>query len=687
MEVQILLDGVDYSADALFERTRVEQASDGTVSTASVTIKVLNAVGSLYGAAIYGLSPYGATSAPDFALAELIIQEKDASPANILFAGEVVRASKQTQAIQFDLWTLEAIGYESILDQSVVTATYSNQTDRAIIQAAFAAQAPSIAVASSTIDLIESNLYVDAEAWTLRELLDRLVTVSGGRWWLTPTKTLYYALSTSTTPPAAPFNIDVEYPDDSTTFSSQLTVGTLDYSKIRNHITVQGGYASGGTRASHTAQDATSQSAYGVRKKVLVEEALTTSALCQARAEAELLSLKDPQAYGSFVTRRDGLACGQKINIEARALGVSGDFLIKRLSMAWENRYDTVYTVEYGVYDARLDSLLRQIERQTINSRDRKGTILALPPADSVDAVHIKNLAVTTAKIDNLAVTEAKINSLAVTEAKIGALAVTEAKIGSLAVTTGKIANLAVTNAKINDLSVSKLTVGDAVFNGNASFGYGASQNKLTISSLAIKIEYDANNYIQATSGGVIMYRSGVSVQISSSGIVLTNGDSVGTLSSSSLKFTRSTANTEVSATGVQIWGGSSGIGIGASSFASSPVRITASGVEMGTSNPGVEITTTFVTLSYGSSTTFTIDSSGIGVLGDMTFTGGDLELTGLFGGGNVIVASGNGYYVGSNKIIGARGAAVADATGAGDVVAQLNALLARCRAHGLIAT
>jgi hypothetical protein len=38
-------------------------------------------------------------------------------------------------------------------------------------------------------------------------------------------------------------------------------------------------------------------------------------------------------------------------------------------------------------------------------------------------------------------------------------------------------------------------------------------------------------------------------------------------------------------------------------------------------------------------------------------------------------------------KVLGTQGAAVADATGAGDVVAQLNFLLARCRAHGLIAT
>lgn len=44
-------------------------------------------------------------------------------------------------------------------------------------------------------------------------------------------------------------------------------------------------------------------------------------------------------------------------------------------------------------------------------------------------------------------------------------------------------------------------------------------------------------------------------------------------------------------------------------------------------------------------------------------------------------------YYQAGTKVVGAQGAAVADATGAGDVVAQLNTLLARLRAHGLIAT
>ena len=45
------------------------------------------------------------------------------------------------------------------------------------------------------------------------------------------------------------------------------------------------------------------------------------------------------------------------------------------------------------------------------------------------------------------------------------------------------------------------------------------------------------------------------------------------------------------------------------------------------------------------------------------------------------------GYQVSGTQVVGAQGATVADATDAASVITQLNALLARCRAHGLIAT
>lgn len=50
-------------------------------------------------------------------------------------------------------------------------------------------------------------------------------------------------------------------------------------------------------------------------------------------------------------------------------------------------------------------------------------------------------------------------------------------------------------------------------------------------------------------------------------------------------------------------------------------------------------------------------------------------------------IGASGGLQVGSNKVVGVQGAAVADATDAASAITQLNALLARCRAHGLIAT
>jgi trimeric autotransporter adhesin len=54
--------------------------------------------------------------------------------------------------------------------------------------------------------------------------------------------------------------------------------------------------------------------------------------------------------------------------------------------------------------------------------------------------------------------------------------------------------------------------------------------------------------------------------------------------------------------------------------------------------------------------------------------------------GGSVNVSSGSVYRVNATQVVGAQGAAVADATDAASVIARLNDLLSRCRAHGLIA-
>jgi hypothetical protein len=78
--------------------------------------------------------------------------------------------------------------------------------------------------------------------------------------------------------------------------------------------------------------------------------------------------------------------------------------------------------------------------------------------------------------------------------------------------------------------------------------------------------------------------------------------------------------------------------------------------------------------------------AAGAAILGGPLFCIGGITTDLLSSAGTGYVNSANGFKVGGTKVVGARGAAVSDATNATDVITQLNALLARLRTHGLIA-
>jgi len=107
------------------------------------------------------------------------------------------------------------------------------------------------------------------------------------------------------------------------------------------------------------------------------------------------------------------------------------------------------------------------------------------------------------------------------------------------------------------------------------------------------------------------------------------------------------------------------GIGVGAG-------RFTAASASNQTSTNSVYIGYVTKPSADGNTNEIVIGSTAVGN-GSNTATLGNTSVT--------------GWYMGATKLIGVQGAAVADATGAGDVVAQLNTLLARLRTHGLIAS
>ena len=93
----------------------------------------------------------------------------------------------------------------------------------------------------------------------------------------------------------------------------------------------------------------------------------------------------------------------------------------------------------------------------------------------------------------------------------------------------------------------------------------------------------------------------------------------------------------------------------------------------------------------FSASVSFTVNGGaiyqGIGTTGSAPGLSGAGTILSFHTDSGAAPDTNQGYMVNSVQVVGPQGAAVADATGAGDVVAQLNALLARARAHGLIDT
>lgn len=103
-------------------------------------------------------------------------------------------------------------------------------------------------------------------------------------------------------------------------------------------------------------------------------------------------------------------------------------------------------------------------------------------------------------------------------------------------------------------------------------------------------------------------------------------------------------------------------------------------GVAMYAPGGGPGILRSYANDAGGARTLAVNPAGGRVVVGDLGGVNGDalLDVAGI--------TQSSSFYVGANQVVGARGAAVADATDAASVITQFNALLSRLRAHGLIA-
>ena len=154
------------------------------------------------------------------------------------FAGYIANATEEMEGI-LPIRHLECQDYTMLLEMAMINKVYENQTDLAIIQAAFSASLPEINTASisslKTIDLISLNYK------SLRAVLDMLADITGAVWYVDYSKVLHYGLAENS---IASFELS-DAPDLSGSYPYYDFSRAKDATGVINRVTVQGGYYKG----------------------------------------------------------------------------------------------------------------------------------------------------------------------------------------------------------------------------------------------------------------------------------------------------------------------------------------------------------------------------------------------------------------------------------------------------------
>lgn len=355
MELSLTLAGE--SVVPLLAGSTINRSRDSRVSTAS-----LNFIGypdPLLGTAVLG-DHLGLNPAP---LDAVVVT--DASSNNV-FSGQVISASRDpgqfgpkafmvTAQCADDAWKLAH-------PPALITKLYDAQSDRAIIQDAISTGGLSgvIGTNDADIDIIDSSLSLAFDRATPLEVIEAVAAETGGVWFVDVDGDLHYNTEANAT--AAPFNVDTDAPNDSTTFDVENLTLEEHFEDPANEVVILGGLDSFGARFIGTATDATSKTTYGTFFKVIEQSGLISQALVDDFAAIILENGKDPVKAGGFETTEDGLDVNQKIDVTCARYGLSAEtLLISELSMLQETATRTRYRVGLSDDDPSPDAFLRRV--------------------------------------------------------------------------------------------------------------------------------------------------------------------------------------------------------------------------------------------------------------------------------------------------------------------------------------
>lgn len=454
-----------------------------------------------------------------------------------------------TEYERVNLARIECRDWNSILENGVVplgTAGFASKTDLFMISSLFGTVAPEVGLTNvaSTATLATFD---QVEGQSLRSILGRLSEMTGAVYYIDPEKKLHWFL------PAArpsPWSVS-ESPDLTTSFPFDRNTFRYvqEWRTPANKVIVLGAVGTGGVRYSSTRTDATSIATYGTHQRTVSDRTITSNASAQARADVELANYANPQRSGRLSLRKAGLNVGQMLTIDAtESLQLSGNFVIRRITMRWWNRSTVNYEIEWGSYLPDLARAIRTIY-DLAHAGQPPGVQDTTPAPGSVGTG-----AYVAGSINNAAMGAASIGQANIQDGSIVTAHIQDAQI-----TSAKIGTAEINNAHIASLSADKLNAGDVTVGGSGKPGslivrdgsgnpygsIGGSTDGGWIKALAVggsgvgtaklKVSSSGDLTLSMTGSGdnFTLTVGGFTVTISSSGVYVSDGTHATTIDGS----------------------------------------------------------------------------------------------------------------------------------------------------------
>lgn len=431
------------------------------------------------------------------------------------FAGYVTRISRTNLSMGPTPRTVYEVVVQDfmlLLDKTIVpTVSISNQPDNTSIVNIFNTYIPSID--TSGVSFV-SNITINATQISLRSFMERVVESTQAHFYITPDGVLYYHSPASS---PAPFSLAEDY-DGVSSFGFERKSFRFEeeFSAPCNKCTVIGVLSSGSTPISQTYQDATSQSLYGVRERVITDRTVTTDAEALAKATAVVQEFAYPRSQGTVTFWEDGAKAGDLLTISAPSYGCDDDFRINRLRMRWnESKTRTWYEAEFGEFRPDLVKTLRKIEDLASGKAD---TPIATPSDSSVKDASLlrtggEKIQITNTDIVSLSFT--KVTDVSIENSDI--VSVDFSKVTNVSITDSDIVSVSfskVTSVVINDSDIGTIHAGSLIFSGE-SLGIDSGISYTGTGTFTISSSGGLN---LTSSGGMLV--SGGTLIISSSGVV-----------------------------------------------------------------------------------------------------------------------------------------------------------------------